>query len=89
MQICKDPLLISADRYEKFEVLREINDQISLIYQKFKGSLILEPRDMVIARFMELTDEYGTLLDISVNTSSLPEQKGILRCYQHVSIKIT
>jgi len=78
MEICKDPLLVS-DKYERMETIRNITDQIELIYQKFIDNVIVDPRDLVIARFMEVTDEFATLLDVSVESKSHPVFKGVVR----------
>jgi hypothetical protein len=86
MDVCKDPLLVSGERYDKIETVREINDQISLIYQKMKGNIILDARDLIHARYLEVENDFATLLDVSIESKSYPEYKGILRVYQLVIV---
>lgn len=83
MEICKDPTLVS-ERYEIMETVRNVTDQIELIYQKFVDGGIVDPRELVLARFMEVTDDFATLLDVSVESRTRPEKKGIVRGCQKV-----
>jgi hypothetical protein len=84
MEICKNPLLVS-DRYEKMDFVRSVTDQITLVYQKFVDNAIVDSRDLVLARFLEVTDDFATLLDISVISKQFPEFKGIVRGHQKVN----
>ncbi len=83
--IVKDPTLVS-DMHDLIEIARPITDQINLIYQKFHGNIILDPRDMLMARFTEVTKNFATILDVSVESKDYPEIKGVKRIFQKVRI---
>jgi len=46
--------------------------------------MLLSARDMVTARFLEIDEDYATLLDISIDSTFYPENEGVVRCLQFV-----
>ncbi len=50
-----------------------------------KGASLMDPRDMVLAKFTECGSDFATILNCSIKVAERPEVKGCVRADQHVN----
>jgi hypothetical protein len=75
--------------FDHGRTIREIDNNLSINYLKYKGKLMISPRDMVIATYRSEAEDECYLFAFGYHSDKYPKNKGIERAdlkfgYYHV-----
>jgi len=74
-----------VEKLDTVTKLRDISDNLSLMYQRFKGFLVISPRDFLQVKFTEFNGDNATVLAFSVTNKNYPDCEKVTRAHQYYS----